>query len=282
MGIALSCGTHSLREEIMKNRTLFLAVVWVSLVACNHRPVDLSDGGPPADQGPTYSDGTSGQHQGTGEVQVFTDRLAYGATDKMRVTLKNGTGSSIFVTGCTPYDLERLEGGKWQGHGGMVDCKWEGNARAIGAGKAEQADLHLGQGGTWRVVVRYGVGCAPGKPLSTAKCTGKKEVRSKPFTRDETVQACMFLAQKYQDAMTKAKKCNHLVNMIQCQHKVTRWLGCGCDTYVNNPDEVRKVEQQYKDRRCHKANGPACPPSACPKVTGAACTKSDVCMDVNY
>ena len=259
-----------------------LIVLLASLFACDHRTVDLSDGGPPADLGPGYTDGSSGQQQGTGDVLLTTDRLVYGTKDKIRVTLNNGLGSSIFVTGCTPYDVERLEGGKWAGHGGIVDCKWEGNAREIGAASALNDDLHLGQGGTWRVVVRYGVGCVPGKPLSQATCASKAEVRSKAFTRDETAQACMFLAQKYQDAVAEGKKCNYQINTPQCLHKVIRWIGCGCDTYVNNPDKARKTEQQFKDRRCHQSGGPACPPGACPAVKGAACTKSNTCMDVNY
>lgn len=280
-GIALPHGNLIHVRKLMHHR-YSLIIVLASLGACNHRPVDLSDGGPPADLGPVYSDGTTGQQQGTGDVKVFTDRLAYGATDKIRVTLDNGLGSAIFVTGCTPYEVERLEGGKWMGHGGIVDCKWEGYARQIAAATAEKADLHLGQGGTWRVVVRYGVGCLTGQPLSTAKCTGKAVVRSRPFSRDETAQACQFLLKQHQAALVTAKKCDHLINTPQCRRKVTRWLGCGCATYVNNPDEVNKIEQQFKDRRCDKGGGLGCPPSPCPSVKGGACTKGNTCMDVNF
>ena len=110
----------------------------------------------------------------------------------------------------------------------------------------------------------------------------KAEVRSRAFTRDETAQACQFLMQKYQDALVEAKKCDHLINTPQCLHKVTRWLGCGCEIHVNNPDKVRQIEQQFQDRRCHKSGIPECPPSPCPAVKGGGCAKSNSCIDVRF
>lgn len=47
----------------------------------------------------------------------------------------NGTGQTIFLSGCTTVQGEYLEaGGVWQSYGGFMQCTWEGYARELGAG----------------------------------------------------------------------------------------------------------------------------------------------------
>ena len=107
--------------------------------------------------------------------------------EKVTVTWVNNTGASIFLAGCSTYNVENSsDGTKWTDLGPTVFCVWEGNAVEVPAGAyfdalAWSAPNTFTGALNYRFHGSYGLGCTPGKPLSQAACTSTKDVTSDAF-----------------------------------------------------------------------------------------------------
>jgi hypothetical protein len=116
-------------------------------------------------------------------VVVETDKAQYSMGESVQATITNNLGDSIFLQGCTKVFWQLETNGQWQDRSGVI-CVWEGYAVEV-KDNTSYDDPHamtLSPAGTWRAAVTYGVGCQPGKPLSSAGCAGFDTVYSQPFT----------------------------------------------------------------------------------------------------
>jgi len=134
---------------------------------------------------PFWEDGQgcmSASKCGLPPVMVSTDKTVYapGSTIKARVT--NYTPSSIFLSGCSPFAWQQLQGSSWINQGPDKLCVWEGIAREVAAGASYIETVSAPVNGSVRLQSGYSVGCAPGKPLSQGACSSSGQATSKSFT----------------------------------------------------------------------------------------------------
>lgn len=104
-------------------------------------------------------------------VSVVTAQEVYAQGDEVTVVIQNDSGSTIFVPGCHPFELESFQEEAYARVPRDI-CKWEGVARALPAGKHELTyTTSEGTGkGIFRISVVYGSGCREGVPLGRARC----------------------------------------------------------------------------------------------------------------
>jgi hypothetical protein len=230
--------------------------------------------------------GVSFDHAGLcaqGSVAVVTDKSTYAWGKTVQATLTNGTAASVFLGGCGAFAVERKESGVWVDKGTTVDCAWEGNAQEVKANGLLTEGVYPYPGGTWRIRADYGLGCSPGKPLSSAGCTSFDKAFSPAFVLQPDLKACLSLVTKYSAALSIAKTCNPAINTPQCLFKVLDNLACGCDTYVNTDASLKTLSQQWTDLGCSTVPGlPACPPKPCAAVKGSTCDTGGLCKDLSF
>ena len=103
------------------------------------------------------------------------------------VTWINGSAASVFLPGCTTYEIETSQGsGAWKNLGPPAVCAWEGYAVEVKPGGyfdtmpwPTPAKVN---GANYRFTGTYSTGCQPGKPLSQSACTGSASVVSEVFS----------------------------------------------------------------------------------------------------
>jgi len=90
-----------------------------------------------------------------------------------------GVDGAIAVDACSPIEVEQESGGKWLSRA-VTECERGMPASAID-GKLTIAVRAPGIG-TYRAVLAWGTGCAPGYPLATATCQRLGTAVSAPVT----------------------------------------------------------------------------------------------------
>lgn len=104
------------------------------------------------------------------------------------VTWVNATEKSIFLPGCSTYNVNQSDSkGGWKDLGPSVTCVWEGNGVEVPAGgyydtTSWTAPNDFSSTGSYKFTGGYAIGCKAGMPLSTAGCTSTKSVESDSFT----------------------------------------------------------------------------------------------------
>lgn len=124
----------------------------------------------------------------TGQVILWArNGNMVGPNESVTVTWINATAASIFLPGCSTYDVETSKGGAaWKNLGPPVVCAWEGYAVEVKAGA--YFDTHAWSapnsvdGSSFRFSGSYSTGCVAGKPLSQAACTGSATTASEAFS----------------------------------------------------------------------------------------------------
>lgn len=244
-------------------RYLLALIIIVSLAACSGRTIPIVDdtGAGPDDDGFVIvpDSGVDPDTSTTlpdlalpGKVTVYTDKTSYGMSEVVTGTVHNGTSHSIFLPGCGIFDREHMEQGSWANKGPSLICAWEGEAVEVkpGAIESQEAGFHLP--GTWRLSLRYGVGCTPGPgiPLGGAGCTSFETAVS-PQVQVKVDQAtCDKLNQSYINKLEKARQCDESINTPQCLTMVQPDLICGCPIYVNDASVLKPYEEKWQDWGC--------------------------------
>ena len=234
-------------------------------------------------------------------LTIAVDPSTVDAGAPTTATLSNTLGESVFLGGCSPYGIERLEDGSWVEQGPTRICVWEGNAAEISAGKSYSEELNL-KAGTYRVVGGYALGCESGKPLSQAKCGLALKAASKPFTvkedscwgawidnngtcrtpadgvypaaccDDSRQEFCGAINTRYVDALKGAKACVPVAGTAQCAQQVATDLACAlCVEYVNSTTELEKISAEWKRVGCDAVRF-ICPAYMCPMPQGVTCS----------
>jgi hypothetical protein len=223
-------------------------------------------------------------HEGvcTPGISLVSDKSLYAWGQSVKGTLTNGTTSSVFLGGCGAFAIERKEASVWVDKGSTVDCVWEGNAIEVMGGASHTENVYPFVGGTYRLRADYGLGCTPGQPLSSAKCTSFAKVYSYPFVFQPDLKECLSLISSYSAALSKAKVCDPTTNMPQCLVKVSASLACGCETYVQSDTPLTPIVQSWIDLSCAAASSlPGCPPMPCSNPKGSGCM-SGQCTDLTF
>lgn len=100
--------------------------------------------------------------------------------DEVLITISNDSNETMFFGGCNDYLIEKKEGMEWK----IVQekqCVWEGQAKALLAGKSTAFYETLNEFGTYRIRLDFGIGCEAEYPLSQANCGEMKQVFSREF-----------------------------------------------------------------------------------------------------
>lgn len=124
----------------------------------------------------------------TGQVLLWARNGAMvGPGENVVVTWINATAASIFLPGCSTYDVETSpSGGAWKNLGPPVVCAWEGYAVEVKPGAYFDTQAWTApnsvNGSSFRFSGTYSTGCQPGKPLSQSGCTGNASVTSEAFS----------------------------------------------------------------------------------------------------
>lgn len=115
-------------------------------------------------------------------VSVTTAQEVYAQGDEVTVVIQNDSGSTLFVPGCHPFEVETFQEESYA-RVARDACKWEGVAQALPAGKHELTYTTTeGYGkGIFRISVVYGTGCREGVPLGRARCEAFSTVVSGSF-----------------------------------------------------------------------------------------------------
>jgi hypothetical protein len=112
---------------------------------------------------------------GTGGAGGVILTAVYGAgSGGITASWYNGTGTTIFLRGCSTTDGWYSEAGEWKKYGAFALCTVETLAVALPAGETHR-DLAGGVppnrgDNVWRLVGPYGTGCTPGVKFSEANC----------------------------------------------------------------------------------------------------------------
>jgi len=212
----------------------------------------------------------------SGKVMIVTDKSSYGAGDKIKATLTNGTGSSVYVDNCWAFNREHQESGAWISKGPDVVCGTGGMAQELKAGQALTRTTMLA-GGLWRLAMDVGTGCTPGGPFSAQHCATMTTYRSAPFTVQPTSKQCLDLDAKYLATLPSALKCTGALSVPQCDKPRADALHCPCYGFVEQTAALDAIKQQWDDAFCAKANLPPCVPKPCPKPGPLQCI-NDLCQ----
>ena len=110
--------------------------------------------------------------------------------ESVTVTWVNLTSKSVFLPGCSTYNVQQGDGnGGWKDLGPTVACVWEGTAVEVPAGgyvdTMPWTAPNTFTGGAlpmYRLEGTYSTGCTPGQPISAGKCTGSAVVDSSNMT----------------------------------------------------------------------------------------------------
>jgi hypothetical protein len=103
------------------------------------------------------------------------------------VTWINYTSASIFLPGCSTYNLQTSPDSKtWTDKGPTIECVWEGNAVEVPSGGYADTQNWIAPSGpgtvtNYRFHGSYSTGCTPGKPISQGGCTGSNTADSQSF-----------------------------------------------------------------------------------------------------
>jgi hypothetical protein len=233
------------------------------LAGCGGRSLPLAPDGaaaPQVDGSSPESDGVVAMDQGgTGDlvVIVVTDKTAYTAPEPVKATVTGKGVKSFFVAGCSAFNWERLEAGVWKGHGSMVDCFWQGDAVEVPPHAAHTETLYA-MGGTWRLVVPYGVGCASSQPLQAESCAKMGTAVSAPFTVTPTAAACQAISNQYSSELTQAQVCNPALSVPQCTTKIESGIICSCPVFVQDATTLLELLAQWTYTRCDTLTWPMC------------------------
>ena len=90
-----------------------------------------------------------------------------------------GVDGAIAVDACSPIEVEQESGGKWLSRA-VTECE-----RAMPASQIDGSftiSVRAPGVGTYRAVLAWGSGCAPGFPLATATCSQLGSAVSAPVT----------------------------------------------------------------------------------------------------
>ncbi len=123
---------------------------------------------------------------------VFVDQESYETGETGTATFWNASREELYLDGCSPHGLEKLEARGWVDRGPTQVCVWEGFAQPVAP--REGASSAFGapdEPGTWRLATTYGRGCDPQQPLAPGHCEAILEAHSTPF---EVVELCDPLA----------------------------------------------------------------------------------------
>lgn len=216
-----------------------------------------------------------------GSVVIRTDKESYTNGKQINVKLTNSTASTIYLPGCSVYNLERKENGNWIDYGPLEICVWEGYAMPISPGGSYSKTLKISTNGEYRFKTTYGVNCQPNMPLSTAQCTYFDTAFSNSFLVTTNAKECLDLWYQYRTEMLLAKKCNPVLSSPQCTILVKKsWLaGCDCPTYVNDANTLKKLEQAFEALGCMGIQIPeACKCQGKPSM--GRCENSGLCQDI--
>lgn len=108
--------------------------------------------------------------------KIAVPETPVGEADPIVLTLSSG--SSVFIDGCAPLELERKEGEVWQ-VGATNVCP-----RAVMATRVEGVATLTAPAtaaGEYRAAVGWGTGCVDGLPFHLAACKKFGVARSEPF-----------------------------------------------------------------------------------------------------
>lgn len=205
-------------------------------------------------------------------VWISTNRPAYGTSEQVLGTVHNDTEQTIFLAGCAIFGRQRREAGSWVEVGPAMMCGWEGLARPVDAHATTDESSRFELPGQWRLSLRYGVGCAPDKPLSAASCAAMHEVLSAPIDVKVDAATCNAINAGYKSKLDAARKCTGS-EPAPCAALVAGDLSCGCPLYVNDTKSLASSQQRWQDLRCHELMPPcgidcaAPPPAVCANGT---------------
>lgn len=111
-----------------------------------------------------------------------TDRDQYPAGAYGRVLLRNTTGLTLWLAGCSHFEYQQQVGDEWVTRDPEKTCVWEGFAEPVEPGATVRDPLDTQrEPGIWRVRYPVGLGCAADQPLSEASCAAIFEMVSNPF-----------------------------------------------------------------------------------------------------
>jgi hypothetical protein len=116
------------------------------------------------------------------------DEPRYAAGDGAVATLRNESGVTVWLGGCSVFGFQKREPTGWVDRGTPVVCFWEGFAQPVGARELRQDHFQApGEPGIWRLRYATGLGCAADRPLSAQSCQSVGDVLTPTF---EVVELC--------------------------------------------------------------------------------------------
>lgn len=100
-------------------------------------------------------------------------------------TINEAADGPLFIDGCAALELEQKAAGKWRTTAVKV-CETQVPATQFDGALA--FSIPAPASGTYRALLTWGIGCAPGFPLVTATCTRMGSVTSEPVVVAPRVQ----------------------------------------------------------------------------------------------
>ena len=106
------------------------------------------------------------------DVLIETSRSLYEPGEVVQATVTNKRSGAIFVAGCGAVTAQALRDETYRAVRG-APCVTEGGGIKIEPGKSHAVEFSdPGRSGeVRRLAVAFGWGCAPGRPLTQARCT---------------------------------------------------------------------------------------------------------------
>src|SRR3989344_475474 len=106
---------------------------------------------------------------------ISADKQEYSAGEKIKITIKNNSGESIFFGGCNDFGLEKYDEPyvdrlqQWN-DATLSVCFWEGIPAKLSPGDSVERTIERELAGTYRLRLDYATGCTEGMPMSQADC----------------------------------------------------------------------------------------------------------------
>jgi hypothetical protein len=217
-------------------------------------------------------DGPGPLPDAAGEVVLVTsDKPTYGEQDTILGTVTNNTQTTVYLDGCDAFRRDRLVNGQWVDDGPDWICFTNPPAAAPLAPGASYDQKLLGHlGGTFRLVVHYGIDCTPNLPLQQAGCASMHKAVSATYTVQAGKETqCWALNNTYLAAVQAALKCQP-GGTGQCAEATSDCLDCPCPIYVNDATALVPLQAQWKADGCDTLLW-ACPAVLCPDWTPGNC-----------
>lgn len=210
-------------------------------------------------------------------VLVTSDKATYGEQDTILGTVTNNTQTTIFLDGCDAFRRDRLVNGQWVDDGPDWICYTNPpTAAPLAPGTSFDQKLLSHLGGTFRLVVHYGLGCAPNLPLQQAGCASMHAAVSAAYTvTGGKWTSCVALNNTYLAAVQAALKCQP-GGAGQCTEATSDRLDCPCPIYVNDTTGLQPLAAQWQADGCNTLPW-ACPAVLCPDWTPGNCSGGGTC-----